>query len=308
MNTEEIFDASTPISIAAELWVNMRHDGQEITEATAAGYRRNLARMANDLGPDRPVGSITSPELRLWQSKLRKRDGSKYDPGALNTLMAGPRAFWADAYLDGAIESDPAARVKRLKAPKKYPKVADTDAVVALMREANAEERLLILLMVQAGSRRFEAAKMRIEHVDLANLMLLFHEGKGKKTATVPICVELADAIRLHIESLPRSQSVEGPLFPSKRFEGQPMSKRTVNAVFDRLSQRAGVKVTPHSLRHLFSLSQQEDGHPTNAVMKLMRHASLTSLTDYSQLRPEQLRPHASQRRYDGPRLRAVGE
>jgi integrase len=55
--------------------------------------------------------------------------------------------------------------------------------------------------------------------------------------------------------------------------EGQHLCRRSVVHAFNEASERLGVRITPHSLRHLYSTSLIDKGMPTGVVAKLLGHA-----------------------------------
>lgn len=289
---------------AVEIWVTTRSDAQQITDQTGRDYLRNLTRFANDVGPERDVSEITAEDFQLWLSRVRRQDGSRYEPASLNTLAAGVRSFFSDMYLDAHIERDPTRRVRRAKTRRRLPRAASVEDVVQFLRHADARERLMILLMVHAGARRFEVAKFQIEDWDRERQQIRIEDGKGGKDDVLPVGDELAQAIELHLASLPRTH-LAGAVFPSPKRHGQPIGRSTINRIFQNLSARAGVKITPHMLRHTMATTALEDGVPANVVQHLMRHEDLRTLSEYSRLVPDELAGFVGTRRYQ-PRLEAV--
>lgn len=78
-------------------------------------------------------------------------------------------------------------------------------------------------------------------------------------------------------------------IFP--RRDGKPMSPRTVWALIKRVGAEAGLKVSPHALRHTFGrVFVQNTGNP-KALQSILGHASSATTDIYSKLGGNRLMP-----------------
>jgi integrase/recombinase XerD len=62
------------------------------------------------------------------------------------------------------------------------------------------------------------------------------------------------------------------------------LAQRGVQALFARLSQRAGLKVTPHALRRTFALMSLRQGMDVISLQRLMGHADVSMTSHYVQM------------------------
>ena len=67
------------------------------------------------------------------------------------------------------------------------------------------------------------------------------------------------------------------------------ISKRTIQLLVKRVANRAGISkpVTPHVLRHTFSVTCLRKGFSTRALMSLLGHDRLATTEIYMNLSPE---------------------
>ncbi len=72
--------------------------------------------------------------------------------------------------------------------------------------------------------------------------------------------------------------------FPMRGHEAVPMHAKSVSDVVGRTMRRAGVRGTPHSLRHWYGTSLLDDGADLRTVQELMRHKSIASTQIYTKV------------------------
>ena len=66
------------------------------------------------------------------------------------------------------------------------------------------------------------------------------------------------------------------------------ISPRTIQRIVKRVANRAGIsKLTPHSLRHTFSVNCIRKGISTRSLMQFLGHDRLTTTEIYLNLSPE---------------------
>lgn len=119
-------------------------------------------------------------------------------PATVQARVAAASALYRALRWAGATDADPFSDVKRPKdrtrgIVKNPPYRADF--VQALLAEADAQERVLLLLMTHAGLRIAEALAVEWAHVDLARKRLLVAHGKGDKARVVPLSARLREAL-----------------------------------------------------------------------------------------------------------------
>jgi integrase len=164
-------------------------------------------------------------------------------------------------------------------------------------------------LLAATGMRLSEALHLERKDMNLDQASLTVRETKFKKSRLVPIHVTTANALALYrkatLASLRRS-GIETVFLTS---DGQPIPKRTIHNVFDRLRRRLGwvargghAQPRIHDLRHTFIcqalLRGQQDNridHVADAISTYVGHAKVSDTYWYISATPE-LMSEASQR------------
>jgi len=114
----------------------------------------------------------------------------------------------------------------------------------------------LIALLATTGLRISEALNLKV--ADIRKDGLLVRETKFKKTRLVPLHDTAAAGLERYLKQR-RPISMDDPVFICDR--GQPLQYSAVRDTFDRLVNKAGVRLTPgmhrprlHDLRHTFAV------------------------------------------------------
>ncbi len=161
--------------------------------------------------------------------------------------------------------------------PERSPRpLADGELVTLLNLRMHHRTRVMILLGALAGLRVAEIAKVRGEDIDhsAGRIQVL---GKGSKRAWVPLHPILAEVAR--------QMPATGWWFPgNSRRPGLPIRSKSVSDVIGQAMRRAGIRGTPHALRHWYATTLLSDGADLRTVQELMRHSSVQTTQVYTQV------------------------
>ena len=138
-----------------------------------------------------------------------------------------------------------------------------------LSRGQNTQRNLaLVDLLITSGLRISEALNLKVHEVPDADALeyiglksvTVSVMGKGKKRRKVRIPKRIVRAIRFYIDDA-RAEIVDRHCkqIPTEVFlsrKGRPLSERTVEELFERVSAATGVKLIPHGCRHTFAIYQ----------------------------------------------------
>lgn len=179
---------------------------------------------------------------------------------------------------------NPMVKVGSARVPEREPRpIADADVPRLLNARMWSSTRAMILLALLAGLRVSEIARVRGEDVDLAG-RLLWVKGKGRKLRSVPLHPVLVE--------LAASMPERGWWFPMREHPGEHVRGKSVSDVIGRTMRRAGVRGTPHALRHWYASSLLDDGNDIRVVQELMRHKNIASTQIYTRV-PDRRRREA---------------
>ncbi|MDE0395528.1 MAG: tyrosine-type recombinase/integrase [Gammaproteobacteria bacterium] len=174
--------------------------------------------------------------------------------------------------------------------------------------------RTLLQLLYGAGLRFGEAQRLSLDAVDLHDALLTIRNTKFYKTRLVPVCRQLADALKTYAAKRAERPFPRGTAstFLANR-DGTPLVHRTAAHAFTKLLKETGIggsndgRRAPcfHSLRHAAAVHRLESWYRQGAdVQRLLPvlstwlgHADLDGTRVYLSMTPELL--HQASVRFD---------
>ena len=193
-------------------------------------------------------------------------------------------------------------RLIKLKEPKHLPKTLSHEQVERLFQSCNSlRDQFLIALLYESGMRIGQA--LGLHHVDIKSWDNEIHieprtnniNGMRAKTRSPYVIHVTAELMHLYAEYLIKEcQDVTNDyVFIQTRgiHVGKPLNYPAVRDLFNRLSKKIGVRVTPHMLRHTHATALLRDGWDCTYIQKRLGHASVqTTLNTYTHLNNEDLK------------------
>jgi integrase/recombinase XerD len=144
-------------------------------------------------------------------------------------------------------------------------------------------DQAMFRLMLDVGLRVKEVAKLRISDLmaasdgSLGRLRVWSEGAKGSKERFVWLAPETLQVVQVWLEQRP--QVADEAMFITRRNKG--FSVRGIQERLAHYCRAAGVKVSPHQLRHTFGRRMAEAGIPVTSLAALMGHAQVTTTQIY---------------------------
>jgi len=169
--------------------------------------------------------------------------------------------------------------LKSFKDTIKYLKKEEWDKLRGSI--GNYRDKLIVTLLYATGMRVGEFTKLRVEDIDFEERFIRIpaENTKTKEARTVFIPREILNDLRGYLRL---EKKKKGRIFD--------LTTRRVQQLIKKYSSRAGVGVTPHTLRHTHIVHSLLNQVPITAVQKQVGHKRLTTTQIYSDLAPEQVR------------------
>ncbi len=278
----------SPHTIAA-----YRRDITHVLNLAARGHRTD-EELAREV--ERGHASVEARAVRPseWTRELLERaTRDLYRTGhAANSsarALAAWRSFGRFLVRRGVLPVDPARALAFPRRPKRLPRTLPSLDLTAALDQLGAaddphaaRDRALLELTYSAGLRLSELVGLNRGDLDRRGLLLRVR-GKGRRERIAPLGAPALAALDRYLEAEGRTAGrPDDPVFTGLR--GARLSGRTVQRVVQRrLSQvAAGLRVTPHALRHSFASHLLDRGADLRAIQELLGHASLSSTQVYT--------------------------
>jgi integrase/recombinase XerD len=228
--------------------------------------------------------------LEAWVARLRER-GARH--GGINVYWRGLKSLVGRIAAErGAV--NPLALVRTPRAappqPRCLPRKA-AEAVVVFVRNYPWLSRLVaqrnlavVGLMLLAGLRRSEVLRLNVEDVSLESATIRILRAKGRhggKDRMAYVSPQLQEILAAYVAERRRARRASPALLTRARRD-ERIGEGTLRRLFHVISTRAGIRVSPHMLRHTYATLLRQAGVPDRLSMDLLGHASLTMLQRYS--------------------------
>jgi len=151
---------------------------------------------------------------------------------------------------------------------KRLPILSIEEVKIVIEACKTIRDKTIIMLMVDTGVRRSETCNLNWGQVDLASGLCLVRNGKGKKDRSVVIGVKTR---RLFIKYKQEVTSEDNaPLFQTRA--GGRLSPLGLRSMLVRISEKTGIRVSPHALRRTFVVLALKGGMSIAHVQAIMGH------------------------------------
>jgi integrase/recombinase XerD len=169
------------------------------------------------------------------------------------------------------------AELYHIKEPEKVPLVMSQDETKRLLAvAANLKVRLLLSLAYGAGLRVGEVVRLKVKHIDKAQMIIRVEQSKGRKDRLVMLSPDMLTLLHewWKVRTTRYDQGVavqERWLFPGRRL-GLHLTERQVNRLFHETADAAGIKkaVHLHTLRHSFATHLFDRGVDIRTIQALL--------------------------------------
>ncbi len=237
-------------------------------------YRMIGERLTSRFGAERPVDSLTPPELRAWLVELR----ATLSPMSVAGYVRGLRAWGNWLAADGLAAALALRGLARPRVPRKVIEpLSDTD-LRQLLGAAERRDAAIVLLLLDTGLRVSEVVGIRLG--DLRADGGIKVTGKGAAERIVPVGAAARRAVGGYLAERPAGEASQ-PLFLNA--SGQPLTTSGVSQLLRRLRNSAGVgaRCNPHRFRHTFAHRYLVNGGDALTLQRILGHSSLDMVRRY---------------------------
>lgn len=161
-----------------------------------------------------------------------------------------------------------------IKVPKSLPKPIEERYIHEVLGKANLEEKLLVSMLYGLGLRISELSALEL--MDIKKEWVQIH-GKGNKVRELPLLGTLQELIAVYV----KQKSPRKYLFEKGN---APMNAAQLRYILTKLFKEAGLKVTPHQLRHSFATHLLNNGARISDVSELLGHGTMATTQVYTKL------------------------
>jgi site-specific recombinase XerD len=246
------------------------------------GHLRAYRRFASWL--QRSPDTATAEDLRLFQLHLAE---AGMGTSTRNQTMTGLRFLFRVTLR----RHDLAFEIYHLKEPQKVPLILNQDETRRLLAMTDTiRNRLLLSLGYGAGLRAGEVLRLKVKHIDSAQMIIHVQQSKGQKDRLVMLSPETLTLLREWWKIRPKHSDDGVPvqerlLFPGRK-PGASLSTHQLNNIFHKAVDAAGIRkaVNLHSLRHSFATHLYDRKIDIRTIQALLGHSKLETTARYARV------------------------
>jgi integrase/recombinase XerD len=264
-----------------------------LSRNTVASYSADLKGFFSFLeerGKSEP--SLTREDITDYLAKLREEG---YSAASICRLISSVKGFAKFLITEKIISDDPTETLRNPKQWERLPKALTLDEIRKLFdteikSEIFGRDLAMFELMYSSGLRVSEIISIRVNDINFeAGFLRVL--GKGSKERVVPMNRRAGEKIKDYMRDL-RPQLLKNRqspyLFLSTR--GAPMTRQRFWQALKKLGGFAGLKITPHAIRHSFATHMLDGGADLRSVQKMLGHADISTTQIYTKVSAERLR------------------
>lgn len=280
------------VQIVREYVVYLRVE-KGMRPATCEAYRRDLEQFAEQVEErEGLLLTATQDDVSRFMEGLR---GHGVESRSVARKLSALRGFYRWLLMDKKIAKDPTVNVETPSSWKVLPKsLAEAEVSEMLERTGTAarvpdsdgislRDHAILELLYGGGLRVGEICALHVEDLQLEAGRALVR-GKGDKERIVPLGRSAVEALERYLAQgrpeLVRA-GVQRALFLSVR--GKPLTRQWVWEMV-RGASPAGLKASPHKLRHSCATHMVEHGADLRSVQTLLGHADIATTQVYTHM------------------------
>jgi integrase/recombinase XerC/integrase/recombinase XerD len=221
----------------------------------------------------------------------KEREPTK--PGTAKTYYSIFRAFFNFMISEGEIDESPLSRVPVPIDRPDQMQPFSTEQMQAMLQGAthttNAKrDKAILYMLLDCALRAGELLALTIGDVDFSRCQVTVQNGKGGKARYIPFSGETRRVLYDYLRDRGEVADEESLFLSDRgRSAGATLTQQGLRMVVKRIGDRmgiTGVRLSPHTIRHTFSVEFLRNGGNQFTLMNLLGHTSLTMTSNYVKL------------------------
>lgn len=229
---------------------------------TRKNYRtiiRHMERLLEYLDTEN-LRKIKEVSIREYLSIESER--KYWSPKTYRTYLQSVKTYFKWCVRRNFIKRNPAEKIEKPKLPQRLPRCLTKAEVQTIFSSAiqynwlyqfeRSRNLAILYTFLYTGIRLSELLHLRITDVNIDSQEIYVNKGKGGKNRIVPIHPQLSGILREYIQKR-NKRGKDSKWFFTGIHSDKRLYEKNVHAICRKVSERSGIKFTPHMLRHTFA-------------------------------------------------------
>ena len=238
------------------------------------------------------VGTAAAGDIIDFLEVLRNEG---YSSSSICRYISSIKALYKYLLIENQITSDPSQNIQTPRKWERVPKALGVGDVRAVLDAGAAgktalRDSAMIELLYSSGLRVSELISIKLGDIHFdAGFIRVF--GKGSKERVVPVNSRALNKIKRYISEerpgiLKKRQSAY--LFVTRM--GGQMTRQRFWQTLKTAGRRAGVVLSPHTMRHCFATHLLEGGADLRSVQKMLGHSDISTTQVYTKVTTDRIK------------------
>ena len=229
------------------------------------------------------VESATAEHIKIFIDVLLDR---RLSPQTINGHLIAIRSFYRYLQEEEELKIDnPVISGLSLRLPKPLPRFLQDSEVRAFFSVISKQRDLAIfMLMLRCGLRVEEVANLTLGAVDYKRNQIMVRCGKGAKDRLVYLYDDAAEALADYLQLRPETDEPRIFLVEKGIYKSSPLSVRGIQKRAEYYSDKSGVHVSCHQLRHTMATDLLNAGADIMTIQYLLGHSRIKTTLRYARL------------------------
>ncbi len=260
---------------------------------TVASYRADLKRYGLFLDERKtaPVFATTADIIDFLEVL---RNGG-YSSASICRYISSIKALYKYMLIENEIDHDPSENIQTPKKWDRLPKALSVSDVRTLLDTGSSgktaqRDSAMVELLYSSGLRVSELVSIRLGdiHFEAGFIRVL---GKGSKERVVPVNARALEKVKRYIEEeRPSMLKKRESLYLFVTRIGGRMTRQRFWQTLKTIGGRAGVILSPHTIRHCFATHLLEGGADLRSVQKMLGHSDISTTQVYTKVTTDRIK------------------
>ena len=230
-----------------------------------------------------PIDEVNSEDIKRYIDILLDK---KLTAQTINAHLIAVRRFYG--YLIDEVTSrisNPVSRGMSLRVPSPLPQhLQDIEVTRFFNAVTKPRDIAIFMIMLRCGLRVEEVAGLTLRDIDYSRSQIMVRCGKGNKDRVVYISNDAASALAKYLRKRPVTQEKGIFLVEKGVYRGKPISVRGIQKRVEYYSEKSGIKVSCHQLRHTMATQLLNADADLVTIQDLLGHSRIKTTQRYCRL------------------------
>jgi len=218
-----------------------------------------------------------------------------YSIPSICRYISSIKAIYKYMLIENIIDRDPSENIQTPKKWERLPKALSISEVRELLEtklqgRTTLRDSAMLELLYSSGLRVSELVAIKLGDINFeAGFIRVI--GKGSKERVIPVNSRAVVKIKQYInEERPEILRKRQSQYLFVTIIGKPMSRQRFWQTLKAIGKKAGIEISPHTIRHCFATHLLEGGADLRSLQKMLGHSDISTTQVYTKVTTDRIK------------------